>query len=62
MTIASDSAAAADKINVYYDWRVLRLTLLAPDVVVAIQNGRQPAGMTLTRLIRSLPVGPAMLN
>jgi hypothetical protein len=35
--------AAAEKINESYDERVLRLTLLAPEVVEAILNGRQPA-------------------
>jgi hypothetical protein len=35
--------AAAEKINESYDDRVLRLTLLAPEVVEATLNGRQPA-------------------
>jgi hypothetical protein len=37
--------------------RVLRLTLLAPDIVEAILGGRQPAGLTLARLMRPFPVG-----
>ena len=36
--------AAAEKINESFVGRVLRLTLLAPDIVEAILNGRQPAG------------------
>ena len=35
--------AAAEKINESYVGRVLRLTLLAPDIVEAVLNGRQPA-------------------
>ncbi len=34
--------AAAEKINASYVGRVLRLTLLAPDIVESILNGRQP--------------------
>jgi hypothetical protein len=39
--------AAAEKINESYVGRVLRLTVLAPDIVEAILNGRQPAEVTL---------------
>jgi hypothetical protein len=35
---------------------VLRLTLLAPDIVEAILDGRQPAAMTLAVLMRPFPV------
>ena len=45
--------AAREKINKSYVSRVLRLTLLAPDVVEAILDGRQPEGMTLPGLLRS---------
>ena len=51
-----DEMAAAEKINESYVSRVLRLTLLAPDIVEAILDGRQPAEMTLTVLIRPFPV------
>ena len=44
--------AAAEEINESYVGRVLRLTLLAPDIVEAILGGRQPAQMTLAVLIR----------
>jgi hypothetical protein len=44
--------AAAEKINESYVGRVLRLTLLAPDIVDAILTGRQPAEMTLAVLMR----------
>jgi hypothetical protein len=48
--------AAAKKINETYVGRVLRLTLLAPDIVEAILNGRQPAQVTLTVLMRPFAV------
>lgn len=49
--------AAAEKINESYVGRVLRLTLLAPDIVEAILNGRQPAGLQLETLMTRFPVG-----
>jgi len=48
--------AAAEKINSSYVSRVLRLTLLAPDIVEAILDGRQPEGMTLPGLMQPFPV------
>lgn len=39
--------AVAEKINPSYLSRVLRLTLLAPDIVEAILDGRQPPSLTL---------------
>ena len=48
--------AAAEKINETYVGRVLRMTLLAPDVVGAILDGRQPAEMTLAGLMTPFPV------
>ena len=35
--------------------RLLRLTLLAPDIVEAILDGRQPKGMQLEELTRTMP-------
>jgi hypothetical protein len=37
--------------------RLLRLTLLAPDIIEAILDGRQPKGMQLEELTRTLPTG-----
>ena len=51
-----DDMAAAEKINGSYVSRVLRLTLLAPDIVEAILDGRQPAEMTLVVLMKPFPV------
>ena len=44
-------------INASYVSRVLRLTLLASDIVGAILDGRQPVEMTLTVLMRPFAVG-----
>lgn len=51
-----DELAAAEKINSSYVSRLLRLTLLAPDIVEAILNGRQPDGMTLPGLMKGFSV------
>jgi hypothetical protein len=51
-----EELAAAEKINSSYVSRVLRLTLLAPDIVEAILDGRQPAKMTLAELMKPFPV------
>jgi hypothetical protein len=48
--------AAAEKINRSYVCRVLRLTLLAPDIVEAILDGRQAATVTLAVLMKPFPV------
>ena len=49
--------AAAEKINPSYVSRMLRLTLLAPNMVEAILDGRQPEGVTLPGLLEGVPVG-----
>jgi hypothetical protein len=49
--------AASEKINESYVSRVLRLTLLAPDIVEAILGGRQPAELQVEDLLRRFPVG-----
>jgi hypothetical protein len=46
----------AERINPTYVGRILRLTLLAPDIVEAILDGRQLAALQLADLLRPLPV------
>ncbi|NJO56771.1 MAG: hypothetical protein HC834_11115, partial [Rhodospirillales bacterium] len=48
--------AAAEKINPSYIARILRLTLLAPDIVEAILDGRQPPELQLEDLLAPFPV------
>ena len=48
--------AAAEKINASYLCRVLRRTLLAPDVVEAILDGRQTEKVTLPVLMEGVAV------
>ena len=48
--------AEAEKIDRSYLCRVLRLTLLAPETVEAIMDGRQPDGVTLPGLMKGFAV------
>jgi hypothetical protein len=48
--------AALERINASYVSRVLRLTLLAPEIVETILDGREPAEMTLPVLMGRFPV------
>jgi hypothetical protein len=48
--------AAAEGVDRAYVGRLLNLTLLAPEVVEAIVDGRQPAEATLPGMIMPLPV------
>ena len=48
--------AETEKIDRSYVNRLLRLTLLAPDIQEAILDGRQPKGMALEEMTRGLPV------
>jgi hypothetical protein len=49
--------AEAEKINQSYLCRVLRLSLLAPDIVEGALNGTHSAAFTLERATKPLPVG-----
>ena len=49
--------ATAEKIERGYLGSLLRLTLLPPEMVEAILDGRQPEGVTLPRLLERVPVG-----
>jgi len=48
--------ARAEKLDRTYFGDVLRLTLLAPDIVVAIMDGRQPAELGVHVLREGFPV------
>ena len=48
----NEEIAAAEKINSSYLGRVLRLALLAPDIVETILDGRQRSAMALAVLVR----------
>ena len=48
--------ARAKDVNATYLSRILRLTLLAPDIVEAILDGRQPEGMRLEDLLDGFPL------
>jgi hypothetical protein len=49
--------AEAESVTRSFVNRLLRLTLLAPDIQVAILDGRQPKGMQLEELTRVMPSG-----
>ena len=48
--------ARAEKINPSYVSRVLRLTLLAPDLIEALMRGRQTSTMSLCDLMKPFPI------
>ena len=47
--------AGAEKISESYVARILRLTLLAPDIVEMIVEGRQTTTLTLSVLMKAFP-------
>lgn len=51
-----DEIAKAERIGASFVSRIIRLSLLAPDIVAAIMEGQQPAYLTLKSLMRSFPV------
>ena len=52
---SSAELAKAEKVNDSYLSRILRLTLLAPDIIEAILTGRQPSTLQLDELLKPLP-------
>ena len=52
---SSAELAKAEKVNDSYLSRILRLTLLAPDIIEAILAGRQPSTLQLDDLLKPLP-------
>ena len=51
-----DDIGKAEKIDASFISRVIRLALLAPDIVESILEGRQPTSLTLKDLMRPFPV------
>ena len=51
-----EEIAVAEDINPSYVSRVLRMTLLAPEIVEAILAGRQPERLTMARAMRPFPI------
>lgn len=51
-----EEIAEAESINPSYVSRVLRMTLLAPEIVEAILAARQPEGLTMARAMRPFPL------
>jgi len=51
-----EEIAAAEKINTSYVSRILRLTLLAPDIIEMILDGRQPVDLAMAKLVKGFPV------
>jgi DNA-binding IclR family transcriptional regulator len=50
-----EEIAQAENINPSYVSRVMRMTLLAPEIVEAVLAGRQPPGLTMARTMQPFP-------
>lgn len=48
--------AKKENVEVTHMYRVMRLTLLAPDIIEAVLNGTQPRTLTLQNVVRGFPV------
>lgn len=48
--------AVAESVNQSYACRILRLTLLAPNIVTEILDGQYPSDLLLKRVMRPLPI------
>jgi len=51
-----EEIADAENINPSYVSRLLRMTLLAPEIVEAILAGTQPAGVTRAKVMKPFPM------
>ena len=51
-----EEIADAENVNPSYVSRLLRMTLLAPEIVEAIVAGRQPPGLTMARAMQPFPI------
>jgi hypothetical protein len=52
---SAEEIAEAEKVTRSFVNRLLRLTLLAPDIIGAILEGRQPKAVQLEELTRTMP-------
>ena len=52
-----EDLARAKGVSATYVSRILRLTLLAPEIVEAILDGRQPAELQLDNLLKTFTLG-----
>jgi len=52
---SSAELAKAERVNDSYLSRILRLTLIAPDIIEAILSGRQPSTLQLDDLLKPMP-------
>jgi hypothetical protein len=57
---SSAELAKAEKVNDSYLSRILRLTLIAPDIIEAILTRRQPGTLQLDDLLKPLPAAWAL--
>lgn len=48
--------AEKEKVEVTHMYRVMRLTFLAPDIIEAVLNGKQPRTLTLQNVVRGFPI------
>ncbi|MBF0213231.1 MAG: hypothetical protein HQM00_06665, partial [Magnetococcales bacterium] len=48
--------AAKEKIGETYAGRILKLSLLSPEIVEAILDGRQPVGLSLREFAKGIPL------
>ena len=48
--------AEKEKTEITHMYRLMRLTLLAPDIIQAIMDGQQPRALTLQNVVRGFPI------
>ena len=51
-----EEIAVAEKINTSYVSRILRMTLLSPEIIEMIVDGLQPVDLTMAKLTKPFPV------
>jgi hypothetical protein len=49
--------AAQEKVTIAYVGKLLNLTCLAPDIVAAILDGRQPRGLSVNVMLKDVAAG-----